>query len=273
MARVLTAVISQEGENLLQEDKPVAEFDIEEDGENLTNRGGQLIQLPGAGAIVLQTMGFLQSICWLDLLRNLGHFLTPSFLQRSEVHGLIRPANLYPTAFLDGMRGFAAFTVMIAHWSGWIYDNQLGWGAKGGHYDFLRLPFFCLLYHGSIQVDIFFVISGYVLSCRPMRFIRRGQVTEFHSVLTSLLFRRWARLFLPIAASTLMIAFLLQLGAYEAVRGFHQDKMYMTHRIEVHVTPQPTFSGELWHWLEQQWMITRGVLWGTTVDRSGLRKS
>ncbi|KAF7561321.1 hypothetical protein G7046_g2826 [Stylonectria norvegica] len=242
--------ISQDTDNLLQESDLGIELDHAEGDRCLISRDSHTTRPRRPESILLQISAFLQSIHWVDLLRLL-RLLKPIFLLNSKIDAQARPTNRHPTSLLDGMRGLAAFTVMIFHWSGWIYEHQLGWGAKGEHYDFLRLPVLRLFYHGSIQVDIFFVISGYVLSYRPIRFLRRGQVAELYIVLNSLLFRRWARLFLPIAASTLMLAILLQLGAYDMVRGFHEDAKYMTNRIEVYVAPQPTLTGELWHWIEQ----------------------
>lgn len=271
MSDFRTAQRSEEEEGLLVEDKPLADFDVDDDQTNVASYDNRHQVPTTCSAILLLAMGLLRSIHWIDLLKRTAHFLTPSFLQGPEARAMIRPAKLHPTGFLDGMRGLAAFCVLVAHWSGWIYNNRYGYGAKHDYWDFLRLPIVCLFYHGFTQVTIFFVISGYVLSYRPIRLFRSGKTAEFNKVLTSTLFRRWARLFLPPAFSTLMIVGLLQMGAYGWVRKFNSDPKYMINRIERHPPRNDSFTAEIWIWMKQQVYFTEEFSWGKTKN-TGLRK-
>ena len=271
MAGVWPLEAPQEAENLLSRNEPRETLHIDDSHRSLSIRSNRQRHGAGLGVSVLSVIKDLGSISWSWHFRNLAHFLKPSFLQRSTMRAKIQQAKLYPTAFLDGMRGLAALCVVISHWTGWIYSHRLGWGANGGNHDFMRLPFICSFYHGSVQVAIFYVISGYVVSYRPIQYMRSGKITELHRVLSSLMLRRWARLFLPTAISTLIIVFLLQTGVYELTRDFHEDKKYMTFRIERHVTPLPTFGEELCNWVQQQRLVAEEYIWDTSKNR-GLRK-
>src|SRR5882757_1605507 len=107
------------------------------------------------------------------LFRHLSRFLSqllnlllPSFLQRGPPNGQGNLDTLAPTAFLDGMRGLAAFVVFICHLTYGTFDIGHAWGAHPdqptlAHKNFLRLPIVRLLYSGPPMVAIFFVISGY----------------------------------------------------------------------------------------------------------------
>jgi peptidoglycan/LPS O-acetylase OafA/YrhL len=118
---------------------------------------------------------------------------------------------LRPTAYLDGLRGFAAFLVYWHHhelWShawepggqGAIFENAYGWN---GHFHFATLPgvrnFFT---GGHIAVATFYVISGYVLSAKPLKLIQADEHLKLADNLGSALFRRWFRLYIPLIATT-----------------------------------------------------------------------
>lgn len=122
------------------------------------------------------------------------------------------------TAWLDGLRGVAAFLVMVYHFNltFWFPPNieapymatDLYWFRETGEviiYTALwRLPFIrVLMTAGHAQVSIFFVLSGFVLSWGPLGSIRTGQKEKFASSLGSAVFRRWMRLYLPCFAISL----------------------------------------------------------------------
>ncbi|EXF73129.1 acyltransferase [Colletotrichum fioriniae PJ7] len=119
------------------------------------------------------------------------------------------PEKLRPTAYLDGLRGFAAFLVYWHHnqlWAhephvqGRIFENAFGYENK---YHFIAFPGIRHLFTGGhFSVSVFFVISGYVLSAKPLSLIQSGDHGKFAENVGSALFRRWLRLYLPLMATT-----------------------------------------------------------------------
>ncbi|KAL2257362.1 hypothetical protein VTK26DRAFT_280 [Humicola hyalothermophila] len=75
------------------------------------------------------------------------------------------------TAFLDGLRGLAAFVVYLHHTIGNFDRTVLAHGfGEGGHWYVGSLPFVRILFNGgNAAVALFFVLSGYVLGRSPMR--------------------------------------------------------------------------------------------------------
>ncbi|KAF3762743.1 hypothetical protein M406DRAFT_264111 [Cryphonectria parasitica EP155] len=118
--------------------------------------------------------------------------------------------SLRPTAYLDGLRGFAAFLVYIQHHELWAHNIQEGriienaWGFEG-QFRFTNFHGIRLLFNGGhFAVAIFFVISGYVLSTKPLSLIQAGEQAKLADNLGSQLFRRWLRLYIPLAATTFL---------------------------------------------------------------------
>jgi peptidoglycan/LPS O-acetylase OafA/YrhL len=113
------------------------------------------------------------------------------------------------TAWLDGLRGMAAFLVMSYHFNlNWYFPALVEepWGAnlKEHGWDLWRMPFLRLwMCSGHTQVSIFFVLSGFVLSWSPLNSIRNKNYDKLYKGLGSSAFRRWIRLYLP----TVPIAF------------------------------------------------------------------
>jgi peptidoglycan/LPS O-acetylase OafA/YrhL len=147
----------------------------------------------------------LQSVSWKpSRVRNWSlDIVRPAFLRlRSGKKPLRR------TAWLDGLRGFAALLVCIHHNQLWahgdrgnmIFENSFGY--EGRRY-FAALPFVRLFFSGGhFAVAIFFVISGYVLSVKSLSLIQSGQAVNAAETIGSALFRRWLRLYLPIIMVT-----------------------------------------------------------------------
>ncbi|KAF4984107.1 hypothetical protein FZEAL_646 [Fusarium zealandicum] len=132
---------------------------------------------------------------------------------KSAIRARSRPPleNLRPTAYLDGLRGFAALLVYFHHHELWVHDisqqnaileNSFGYN---GHYHFLSLPGIRHFFSGGhYAVSTFFVISGYVLSLKPLTLIQSGEHLQLSDNIASALFRRWFRLFLPIILSMIV---------------------------------------------------------------------
>ncbi|OAA37053.1 Acyltransferase 3 [Cordyceps fumosorosea ARSEF 2679] len=126
-----------------------------------------------------------------------------------------RPSNLHKTAYLDGLRGFAALIVYWHHHELWVHNmhrwNQNGifensFGYEGKHH-FVALPGIRILFSGGhFAVSIFFVLSGYVLSIKGHKLIESNDMHGLVDHLASSIFRRWTRLFLPVLATLIVYA-------------------------------------------------------------------
>ena len=57
---------------------------------------------------------------------------------------------------------------------------------------------------GHFAVSVFFIISGYVLSAKPLSLIHSGETVKLGDSLASALFRRWLRLYIPVFVTTLL---------------------------------------------------------------------
>ncbi|KAH8777279.1 acyltransferase family-domain-containing protein [Hyaloscypha finlandica] len=129
--------------------------------------------------------------------------IRPSFLTRRGG----RQKELMKTSWLDGLRGFAAFLVYWHHHTLWAHEGselilESGFGFNNQHY-FASFHFIRNFFTGGhFAVAIFFVISGYVLSAKPLTLIYAGEWTKLNDNLASAVFRRWLRLYIPIICTT-----------------------------------------------------------------------
>ncbi|RDW77621.1 hypothetical protein BP6252_05674 [Coleophoma cylindrospora] len=132
-------------------------------------------------------------------------FLKPALFTQGPIK------KVTPTAYLDGLRGFAAFLVYIQHHQGWarltgpandIFENAYGYQ---GRYYFATIPGIRLFFTGGhFAVAVFFVLSGYVLSYKPVSLVYSGDYVALGDNLASAFFRRWIRLHLPIIGTTFL---------------------------------------------------------------------
>ncbi|KAI7337393.1 hypothetical protein KC315_g2335 [Hortaea werneckii] len=130
--------------------------------------------------------------------------LKPEILQRRR--GPVKRPG--PTAFLDGLRGWAAFCVALMHlfvythdWVELCYNAPLLDGSTNSSpltLPFIRLPFT----GGHFSVMLFFVISGYVVPRRLLMLLHEERRTDFIDALQSAVIRRPVRLFIPVILST-----------------------------------------------------------------------
>ncbi|KAH7371586.1 acyltransferase-like protein [Pyrenochaeta sp. MPI-SDFR-AT-0127] len=180
----------------------------------------------------------LQSTNWKPLRSARWSFdcIRPEFMSLRPGSPTKKPTR--PTAWLDGLRGFAAFLVYIHHNQLWahggkgnlVYENAFGY--EGRHY-FAALPFVRLFFSGGhFAVSIFFVISGYVLSLKSLSLIQKGHTQAAAEGITSALFRRWLRLYIPIIVVTFL---------WMCLR--HGTKLW----VDMHEM-KPTFSEDVLHW-------------------------
>lgn len=149
--------------------------------------------------------------------------LLPRYLQPGglEHHGEPRA-----TAYLDALRGFAAIAVVNHHF---YWSNHI-----------LSLPFVNFVRQGRLMVDIFFVISGYVLTHRMIRLIRQQHYSDLLHCLASSTFRRYMRLFLSAGFG----AFICMLMLYFNILGLHEAQR------------QPSFSAQMVDFIADMYHFT-----------------
>jgi len=161
---------------------------------------------------------------------------------------LIRPAiitrsgprrQLNRLSYLDGIRGFAAFLVYWQHHQLWplrsvpanrIFENGFGFEDR---YYFAALPGIRTFFTGGhFAVAVFFIISGYVLSAKPLTLIHAGKFEELGNNLSSALFRRWARLHVPVILVTFV----------------YMSSWHIFGLWTLSPDHKPNFREELWNW-------------------------
>ncbi|RDW87932.1 hypothetical protein BP5796_03626 [Coleophoma crateriformis] len=144
-------------------------------------------------------------------------------------------ANHSQTSYLDGLRGVVSFIVFIRHYSlPWQESMNEGFG-RGTNRSFFQLPIVRVIYSGPTAA-IFFVVSGYVCSYKPIKLIRSKSPGALLYTVSSTIFRRGIRLFLPPMVSTLVVMLCVQLHLYS----FDYDTMPGV------VSYPPTHSSTLW---------------------------
>jgi peptidoglycan/LPS O-acetylase OafA/YrhL len=152
----------------------------------------------------------------ISLLRKIGFYLLPSFLAERWSGEVPSSKKIPATAYLNGVRGIAAFCVFIQHYTNEYYMGAQtnGYHAKPGDVWIVQLPFLRLMYSGGFMVTIFFVLSGFVLSYKPLQLVRAHDDVGLLNNLASSIFRRGPRLFLPLVPPMLIASTCIYLGLY-----------------------------------------------------------
>lgn len=70
---------------------------------------------------------------------------------------------------------------------------------------------------------LFFLLSGYVCSIKPLRLARAGKYEEAWSCIASSAFRRMVRLFIPATLATFVAFVFAQCGAFELAHGIDME--------------------------------------------------
>lgn len=190
---------------------------------------------------------------WRTTAGRVGFALLPSFIQsqisRDEDE---KPEKTYPTAYLDGMRGLAALFVFFCHFSYGCFTLTKAYGYvwEDGtvNNSFLQLPIIRLFYAGPPMVCIFFVISGYALSLKPLKLMRSRNWGDLSITMSSSIFRRGLRLFIPTTISTFMVVLLVQYGFYDSTRNFAANDWYFPAEKEHHMWRAATFGDQFRDW-------------------------
>ena len=181
-----------------------------------------------------------------DLALRFIVFFIPSFLRRNPESD----KELHETAYLDGLRGYACYAVFFSHhFTAYCFEVWHPFGEGGNlhfvqtHY-FFQLPIFRMLFNGQAAITVFFVLSGYVLSYKPLKLIYAHDFEKLQGCLASSIFRRWWRLFLPVAALWIINVFLVEFGAFSWFDAFRVDNPGMPPGIiETYLTRGESFWG------------------------------
>lgn len=145
------------------------------------------------------------------MLLNILRFLRPSFMQARSSG---KPVKIYPTTYLNGVRGFAAMCVYFQHYLvKYFMFLDKGYGSTPEDFRILQLPYIRLMFTGRFMVTNFFILSGFVLSAKPLRLIRKRDASLL-DCLASSVFRRAPRLFLPLAPPMVVSAFCVYFHVY-----------------------------------------------------------
>lgn len=119
------------------------------------------------------------------------------------------------TAWLDGLRGVAALEVVLHHYHLHFLgiNYNYAFGSKPDMYQWWRLPFIRNYWHSAhAMVNVFFVISGFVLTQRSLSFIQTKQHDKLFTSLSSAVFRRLLRIYLPVIPVTFVGMLLVRWG-------------------------------------------------------------
>lgn len=206
---------------------------------------------------------YSQKLTARNILRLLGRFLytlIPSFVQSRIQREPPKPERTHPTAYLDGMRGLAAFVVFLCHLSygQWFITYGFGAGNPGENTWLIQLPIIRLFYSGPPMVSIFFVISGYALSYKPLKQMRAGQYDGLLTTLSSSVLRRPIRLFLPCFVSTFLVACMAQTGLHERTSDYAH---HLRAVFEDHPWTAPDVYSQLVDWCYKMFEFVNVFNW------------
>jgi peptidoglycan/LPS O-acetylase OafA/YrhL len=108
-----------------------------------------------------------------------------------------------------------AFLVFVRHFSlPWQPNLDYGFGQGDDHRGIFRLPVLRILYAGP-NVPVFLIVSGYVMSLKPLRLLNEGQKEIFLQSLVSSIFRRAIRIFPPPIFSTFIFMLAVHFGLFK----------------------------------------------------------
>lgn len=138
-------------------------------------------------------------------------------------------ANLRSTAWLDGLRGVAAFEVLLYHWhlQFWNFSHNPTYGSTADTRQWWRLPFIRNFSNsGHTMVNVFFVISGFVLTHRSLIYIRSKNYDKLYPSISSAIFRRNIRIYLPTCAVSFFGMLLTYFGTRDVGLAGKRDYFY-----------------------------------------------
>jgi peptidoglycan/LPS O-acetylase OafA/YrhL len=194
-----------------------------------------------------------------ELLRKLSSSaitaLKPSFL-----HTPLRTASSKPqrrSAWLDGVRGIAAFLVFVYHFQHMFHRAyEFGYASNGGIDDhwLIQLPIIRLIANGQAQVPTFYVLSGISLSLRPLEMARSHAWDVCFDGLFSSVFRRALRLYLPVLAVQICVILATLLGLYNHAYALSNDWPFGGTNEVMHQVLDSNWA-QFQDWLKAMWVF------------------
>lgn len=168
-----------------------------------------------------------------SLLIQLPSFLVPTPLKRRHADRGEQRAT-HPLAHLNGIRGIAACMVFARHVSFQAFNLGPTFGVpedsgkpRSLAVTIMSLPVIRIFFLGRGALAIFFLLSGYVLSVKPIQLIRAQRSDSQQKLMTTLssyVFKRGFRLFLPCLVSTFISMLCVYAGFWESARTYNSDK-------------------------------------------------
>lgn len=187
------------------------------------------------------------SIHFERLLSQFAVTLVPSFLQQYVGVPPNEPKKLHAIAALDGLRGWACLLVFNFHFLfTYTWKVAEGWGFAHDNWGIHQLPIIHMLISGHIMVAIFFVISGYVITQKPLRTIRSKNWERSLLVLSSSTFRRALRLYLPSLTGILLVFVAVRLGCYNYSHRVINSGLFVLGTNEQHPPIMKPFRAQFW---------------------------
>lgn len=119
------------------------------------------------------------------------------------------------TAYLNGLRGVASLLVFIRHFIlPWYSAVDYGFHQTPETTSILRLPIIRALYSGP-NVPIFLVVSGYVISLKPLTYLHQGNQHLAWESLASSTLRRGFRMLGPPLFTSFVVMILIRLNMFD----------------------------------------------------------
>lgn len=113
--------------------------------------------------------------------------------------------EMHPLAYLDGLRGYSAITIFTAH----VMNRGWKWIPES----ILAVPWLQFPFRGGLTcLVIFFWVSGYTVTYKAVGLMQKGRTDQLLDNLSSLAFRRYLRLMLPILPVMFVTTMLVSVG-------------------------------------------------------------
>jgi peptidoglycan/LPS O-acetylase OafA/YrhL len=195
------------------------------------------------------------------LYRRLLQALIPPSLKSSSNN----KSTKHGITALDGLRGLACLFVFNEHY-------VICYQSRNSQHWINRLPFIRLWWHGKGAVYLFFVISGYVLSYKPLKQIRQQDYEGFNKTMSSSIVRRGFRLYLPCLVASFIIMILTSLGVYDTPKKIVEQ--YSPFLFIKEWPPENTDWSQMWavYWSNVKFIFCATFPFNINTDEYGYAK-